>query len=200
MSLSEKRGVFGVVADPQSYLNILYLLLSVPLGTIYFVFLVTGLSLGFGMIITLFGIPILLLVLGGSLVLCDFERMVAIAMLKEQIPPTSSQPTSGGWWPRLKARLINRRTWTGVLYLLLKFPVGTATFTIAVTLVSVTGALLTAPIYYSFVDMNWSVWTIDTLWEASLLTLIGIPLLFISLHLMNGAAFVSGRLARAMLT
>jgi hypothetical protein len=200
MSLSEKRGVFGVVADPQSYLNILYLLLSFPLGTIYFVFLVTGLSLGFGMIITLFGIPILLLVLGGSLVLCDFERMVAIAMLKEQIPPASSQPTSGGWWPRLKACLLNRRTWTGVLYLLLKFPVGTATFTIAVTLVSVTGALLTAPIYYSFVDMNWSVWTIDTLWEASLLTLIGIPLLFISLHLMNGAAFVSGRLARAMLT
>lgn len=200
MSLSEKRGVFGVVADPQSYLNILYLILSFPLGTIYFVFLATGLSLGFGMIITLFGIPILLLVLGGSLVLCDFERMVAIAMLKEQIPPTSSQPKSGGWWPRLKARLINRRTWTGVLYLLLKFPVGTATFTIAVTLVSVTGALLTAPIYYSFVDMNWSLWTIDTLWEASLLTLIGIPLLFISLHLMNGAAFVSGRLARAMLT
>jgi hypothetical protein len=35
-------------------------------------------------------------------------------------------------------------------------------------------------------------------WEALILTLVGIPLVFISLHLMNGAAFLSGRLARVM--
>ncbi len=199
MSVSEKRGFFGVVADPQSYINIIYLLLAFPLGTFYFVFLVTGLSVSFGMIITLAGIPILLLVLIGSRVLCKFERQVAIAMLKEHIPPASSQPTSKGLWSRVKALLANRVTWTGVLYLLLKFPAGIATFTIAVTLISVTLGLLTAPIYYSFVDMDWSVWNIDTLWEAFLLTLIGIPMVFISLHLMNVTASVSGRLARVML-
>lgn len=58
MSVSKKRGFFGVVAEPRSYLNIVYLLLAFPLGTFYFVFLVTGLSLGFGLIITLVGIPI----------------------------------------------------------------------------------------------------------------------------------------------
>ena len=199
MSVSKKRGFFGVVADAQTYLNIIYLLLAFPLGTAYFVFLVTGLSVGFGLSITLVGIPFLLLMLGGSWALCNFERKIAIAMLKEDIPPSSSQPTSKGLWPRVKAHLADRVTWTGVLYLLLKFPVGTATFIIAVTLISITLGLLTAPIYYSFADINWSVWTVDTLWEAFILTLIGIPMVFISLHLMNGAALASGRLARVML-
>jgi len=193
------RQLFGVVARGQSYLNIIYLLLALPLGTFYFVFLVTGLSLGFGMIITLVGIPILLLVLGGSWALRELERGLTIALLKEDIPRQSGRPTSSGLWPRLKAHLSNRVTWTGMLYLLLKFPIGIATFTIAVTLVAVTLGLLTAPIYYSFVDMAGSVWNIDTLWEAFLLTFIGIPMVFISLHLMNGAAFVSGRFARVML-
>jgi hypothetical protein len=94
MSVSKKRGFFGVIVDPQSYLNIVYLLVAFPLGTFYFVFLITGLSLGFGLFITLFGIPILLLVLGGSSVLCGFERAVAITLLKEDIPAMPSQPTS----------------------------------------------------------------------------------------------------------
>ena len=40
------RTVFGVVWEPRTYLNVLYLLISLPLGTFYFVFLVTGLALG----------------------------------------------------------------------------------------------------------------------------------------------------------
>ena len=57
------KRLFGVVTNPQSYLNIVYLLLAFPLGTFYFVFLVTGLSLGAGLSITLLGIPLLGLVL-----------------------------------------------------------------------------------------------------------------------------------------
>ncbi len=199
MNLSKKRGFFGVIIDPQSYLNIVYLLVAFPLGIFYFVFLVTGLSLGFGLIITLVGIPILLLVFAGSWALCKLERNVAITMLKEDIPAASSQPISQGLWSRVKALLKDSVTWTGVLYLFLKFPLGIVTFTIAVTLISVSLSLLTAPIYYSFVDMGLGFWNIDMLWEAFVLTLIGIPMVFISLHLMNGAAFVSGRLARVML-
>ena len=91
MNISKKRGFFGVVANSQSYLNIVYLLLAFPLGTFYFVFLITGLSLGFGLIITLLGIPILLLVLGGSVVLCRFERSIANNLLKQDIPAASNQ-------------------------------------------------------------------------------------------------------------
>jgi len=51
VSVSVVRVFFGVVADPQSYLNIFYLLLAFPLGIAYFVFLVTGISVGTGLII-----------------------------------------------------------------------------------------------------------------------------------------------------
>lgn len=215
MSVSKQRGFFGVVSDPQSYLNILYLFLAFPLGIFYFVFLVTGISLGFGLLIVWVGVPVLVLVLVGSRVLGELERVLAIGLLKEDIPSAAGESISGpvvdvqdlsagerlfiGTWRRLKAHLGNRLTWISMLYLFLKFPVGIASFVIAVTLISVTGALLAAPIYYSPTDMSWSVWTIDTLWEAFVLTLIGIPMVFISLHLMNGMAVVSGQLARVML-
>ena len=105
-----------------------------------------------------------------------------------------------GAWRGLKVHLASRLTWTGLLYLLLKFPVGIASFTIAVTLISVTFSLLGAPFYYWVDDgLDMGIWQVDMLWEALILTLAGIPMVFISLHLMNGAAFLSGRLARVML-
>lgn len=200
MSVSKKRGFFGVVAEPRSYLNIVYLLLAFPLGTFYFVFLVTGLSLGFGLIITLVGIPILLLVLSGSWVLCRFERQVAVTLLNEDIPLSVSRTASGGLWSRVKALLKDRVTWTGVLYLFLKFPLGIVTFTVAVTLTAVTIGLLAAPTYMWTSDsLVWGSWSFDPFSWSWILTIIGIPMVFISLHLLNATAVVFGRMTRVML-
>jgi hypothetical protein len=200
MSVSKKRGFFGVVAEPRSYLNIVYLLLAFPLGTFYFVFLVTGLSLGFGLIITLVGIPILLLVLSGSWALCRFERQVAITLLDEDIPLSVSRPASGGLWSRVKALLKDRVTWTGMLYLFLKFPLGIVTFTIAVTLIAVTVGFLAAPTYMWTSDpLVWGSWSFDPFPWSWTLTIIGIPMVFISLHLLNATAVVFGRMTRVML-
>jgi len=197
---STKRGFFGVVANPQSYLNIAYLLLALPLGIAYFTFLVTGLSLGFGLIVTLAGIPILLLVLGGSSLLTKFERWSAQELLRQQTPQPSAQPVVGGWWTRLKSHLGNRLTWTGILYLLLKFPVGLATFIIAVTLISVTIALLAAPAsIWTSDSLTWGDWEFDPFPWSLIATIVGIPMIFISLHLINGLAKLSGRMTRALL-
>ena len=86
------------------------------------------------------------------------------------------------------------------LYLFLKFPLGIASFTIAVTLISVTIALVGAPLYYWVDDgIDMGIWRVDVLWEALILALAGIAMVFISLNIMNAAAFLSGRLARVML-
>lgn len=106
-------GFFGVITNPQSYLNIVYLLLAFPLGTFYFVFLVTGLSLGLGLSITVLGLPLLALVLGGSWALCRFEQSLASAMLKEAFPISSQRPEAKGLWSRIKALFKDRATWTG---------------------------------------------------------------------------------------
>ena len=205
---------FGVVADPQSYLNIVYLLLGLPLGIAYFVFLVTGISVGFGLVVIWVGVPILALVLLGSWALCQFERVLTNTLLNEDIPrvervESSSKPEASlgaeerlfiGAWRRLKAHLSDRLTWTGIFYLLLKFPLGIGSFVMAVILISITAGLLGAPAYY-WVDegIDFGIWQVDELWEAIILTLIGIPAVFVALHLMNGTAFLSGRLARVML-
>jgi hypothetical protein len=84
----------------QTYVNALYLLLSFPLGVFYFVFLVTGLSLGFGLLVVWIGVPILIMVLAGSWVLCRFEQEVTNRMLQLDIPrivfPSSSDPLHPG--------------------------------------------------------------------------------------------------------
>jgi len=57
---------FDVIVKPKTWRSVGYLLLAFPLGIFYFVFLVTGLSLGFGLFITLLGIPILVGVLAAA--------------------------------------------------------------------------------------------------------------------------------------
>ena len=209
---------FGVVADPRSYVNILYLLLSFPLGIAYFVFLVTGISLGVGLLIIWVGVPILIFVLAASWALSQLERLLAVYLLKEEIPTIShrddrSEQTEDvqsslgteerifiAVWRRFKEHLTDRLTWTGILYLLLKFPLGIGSFVMVVVLVSVTGAFLAAPFYFWVDDgIDMGLWQVDELWEALILTLIGIPAAFTSLNIMNAAAYLSGRLARVML-
>ena len=101
---------------------------------------------------------------------------------------------------RFKSHLSNRLTWTGMLYLFVKFPLGIASFVIVVTLVSVSFALITAPTYMWANDsVTWGSWTFDPFPYSWLLAVLGVPALFISFHLMNLAAFLSGRLTRVML-
>ena len=217
MNGSQRLGFFGAIARRQSYVNIAYLLLGLPLGTAYFVFLVTGISLGFGLLVIGVGVPILVLVLAGSWMLCRFERVLAIGLLNEDIPPVAPQDASAqgeivsaslssgerlfiGAWRRLKGHLTTRLTWTGMFYLFLRFPLGIGTFVMAVTLISVTFALSGAPLYYWVDDgIDMGIWQVDVLWEALILTFGGIVMVFISLNIMNAAAFLSGRLARVML-
>ena len=109
------RKFFGVVAQEETYLNLIYLLLAFPLGTVYFTFLVTGLSLGIGLLIVWIGVPILLAVLAASWGVAIFERMLAISLLQEDVPPMSREEEVGkSAWERLKAHLANRVTWSSL--------------------------------------------------------------------------------------
>jgi hypothetical protein len=193
------NGFFGVLLDPQSYLNMAYLLTAFPLGTFYFVFLVTGLALGAGLSITLLGIPILGVVFASTRALCTVERRIANAVLKTRIPSTPETEHVSGLWNQFKALLKDRTTWTGMLYLFIKFPLGIATFTVTVVLISASLALIGTPIVTPFVDIDFVFWQVTT-WQGTLiLTLFGIMLLFVSFHLLNGLALVSARLARISL-
>lgn len=193
---------FGVAARGQTYLNIIYLLLSFPLGTTYFVFLVTGLSLGISLLIIWVGIPILLFMLAAWWVLVAFERQLAIWLLHVDIPPMSRETASGqSAWVRLKIHLRNPVTWKGLAYLFARFPLGILSFVVAFILIALTGALLFAPLTYT--DPAYQIyifsWQIDTLNEAMICSILGLGVGLISMHVINGMAFVSGRFAILML-
>lgn len=200
---------FGVVARGQTYLNILYLLLSFPLGLFYFVFLITGLALGIPLIIVWVGLLILLAVFAVWYGLIAFERQLAIWLLHENIPPMSREDFTGmSLWQSFLAAVRSPVTWKGLVYLFAKFPLGLLSFITVTVLGSLSIALVAAPIYYSFVDpginfmwdfTRWQPWVIDTLGEAFILSLIGIFVALISLHVFNALALVSGVFARVML-
>ena len=194
---------FGVVAREETYLNLIYLLLAFPLGTVYFVFLVTGISVGIGTAIIWIGVPILLAVFAASWGLAMFERMLAEVLLREDIPPMSRhEDAERSAWERLKAHLTNRVTWTSLVYLFLKFPIATLFFTIAVAVVATALGMIIAPFIYKLWDYPswWGVWKIDTLGEALIATALGLVIAGpISLHITNFLAWVSGTFARVML-
>jgi hypothetical protein len=75
---------------------------------------------------------------------------------------------------------------------------------VLVTLVALTLAFLAAPVVFPFFPMQIQLWgdtvyMVDTLWEAIAFFFVGVVLLFLTLHILNGLAWVSGRFARLML-
>jgi hypothetical protein len=52
---------FSVFTDPQTLLNLVYLVLAFPLGIAYFVILVTAISTSAGLLITIVGAPLFIL-------------------------------------------------------------------------------------------------------------------------------------------
>jgi hypothetical protein len=196
---------FGVAIQGQTYRNLLYVLLAFPLGLFYFVFLVTGLSLGIGLAIILVGVFVLLAVLACWWAFAAFERQMAIGLLHENIPPMVKPETKGkNLFDQFVALFGNPVTWKSLAYLLIKFPLGLLSFVVSVTLISITVTLLAAPLTYRRFPLEiwytWTnVWRMDTLEFAIVEFFIGVVLLFVSMHILNFIARVSGSFARVML-
>jgi len=201
---------FGVPFRGSTYLNALYLLLAFPLGLFYLIFLITGISLGVPLTIVWVGFIILIGVYAAWNGLIAFERIMAIGLLGEEIPPISRQDLSGkDLWQKFTATLSNPVTWKGLLFLLAKFPLGLVSFIVLVTLLSISGSLVAAPFYYQWVNPQihltidgfhyMPVWIIDTLPEALLVCLAGVLISLVSMHILNGLSWVSGKFARVML-
>lgn len=191
--------IFGPATDTQTYLNLLYLLLAFPLGLAYFIFLTVGLSLGTGLLVIFVGLPILLAVLAACWGLGAFERQMARSMLHVTIPPAPGLPSGPGLWPKLKALFGDSLTWKSFAYLMIKFPFGIVSFVLLVTGFSLSVSLILAPLIYRTVPISFYQWRVDTKDEAAVWCLVGVALLILSMHMVNGLAMVWGRFARIML-
>ena len=192
---------FGVITRSNTWRSVGYLLLAFPLGIFYFVFLVTGFSLGFGLIITLMGIPILVGMMAVSYGLGEFERLTTNQMLETSIAHTGRISPAEGFWEKLKELVVSSETWKRVFYLLLKFPFGIVGFVFVVVAFALFAQIL-APLVY---EQDWynpnigTVWEVDQVWEAIVVAIIGVGLGLVFLHLINGTARIWALIAHALL-
>jgi signal transduction histidine kinase len=188
------------VWHPQTYRNIFYLLASCPLGILYFAFLVPTLLAGLGSAIAGVGIPLLLLALFGWWGLAALERQIAIWWLGIAIPPMYPPRPAGmsivSW---LKAHLGSSVTWTSLLYLLAKFPLGLFSFIITAGLLSFSARLIFAPLPYLLDGLFGRPLSIGGFLLSLPEVPLGLLLAFGSLYLLNGLAFLSAHFARLML-
>src|SRR5918999_2683393 len=82
LSIASLTRLASVAWDPQSYRNLLYLALALPLGVAYVTILAVGLSAGTGLAVILVGLALLLATLFAVRAMAALERMLARNLLR----------------------------------------------------------------------------------------------------------------------
>jgi len=192
--------VFGAVLDPQTWRNLLYLLISFPLGTLYFVVLVTLFSAGVSLLIVFIGIPILILMCVLLAGFAQIERHLLRRLLGAVLPEPPPFRNPPGLVDLMMAWLKRAETWKALVYALLHFPFGIASFVLVVTLLPLSLVLLTAPLTYTLVPLNVFATTITSFDQAVFCSSAGAILGLFSLHFLNFWAGAWRRIGGALLS
>ena len=202
-------GFFGVIGDPRAYGALMYMLLSLVTGIFYFTVVVTGLSLSVGLFILIIGIPFALLFIGVVRVLAHIEGRIVEGLLGVRMPrrlPAATQADET-ILARIKDALIDVRTWSSLLYMLLMLPLGivyfcAATIGISLSLGLVGGSLwglITGESHIQISDVPWLQHLFHTAPGLMLAVVVGILLFFIVLHIAKGIGWLHGRIAELLL-
>lgn len=196
---------FGVVTDTYTYGALFYMLLALATGTFYFTWVVTGVSLSAGLAVLVIGIPFAVLFIGATRILALVEGRLVEVMLGERMPRRPLYTDRN--LPLLKrvgAMFTDLRTWGTMLYFLAMLPLGIAYFTVVVTALSLSLGFIAAPIAAALgYGDNVTFWNGITIaqapWLGALLPVLGLILLFASLHLARFVGRLHGKLAKAIL-
>lgn len=211
---------FRLLWEKQTYVNLLYLLVSFPLGIFYVVFLLLALASILNTSVIL-GVPVLLLVIFIWWRLARFERNLAIRWLHVEVSPMGPRHKEGlNRWERFRAHLTNAVTWKSLGYLFVKLPLGIISFvvlinmfvlTLAFTVLSLIIGLLGMPFLYLFqaLTRRGGEWgeartsgegmAVDRGRLFLLLSITGFGFALIAFNVLNALAYVSGQFARVML-
>ncbi len=199
---------FGVAADPRAWSALIYMLLSLLTGVFYFTWAATGIALSAGLSITVVGVLFFLLFMATVRVLSLVEGRIVEEMLGERMPRRPAcPPPADGFFSRIGQLLSDPRTWGTLLYQVLMLPLGMVYFIVAVTGLSIGATLTATPIFALLGLGELQLGDVGGVAFGSLigtpivllLCLLGVGILFGTLHLARGVAHVHGALAKQLL-
>jgi hypothetical protein len=209
------RRVVGAPFRLRTYGNLLYLLLAFPFGVVSAVGVVTGTAVGVGLLLTWTGLPILLVTLAGATAAAGVEGRLAnrLVGVEATVPGAlrdldlrDGVTLPGDGFVAAVRRLVTApSTWTAVVLSVYKFVVGLVSFVAVVTVGSVAGTLLAAPLLYDAqlgaVTGRYRLgsWTVNSLPEALGVAAVGVLALVVGLNLLNRLARFQARSTVAIL-
>ena len=175
----------------------LFLLTSFPLGLVWFIVGVIGLTLGFALSFIGVGLVILAVTIGLLIWAAQVERTRLRVFLGVNVSPTIPISHYEGNIARRTWRYIrNPQMWRDFIYLMVLFPIGIA----ELTLVFVPINLLFGPFMYGlFGSYHVAFWHVNHGFEAWLAVIVGVVLILPLSILINVAAAFHGRLGVMLL-
>ena len=197
---------FGVAADSHTWGAMFYMVLALASGIFYFTWAVTGISLSLGLLVLIIGIPFVVLFLSTVRALSLLEGRIVETMLGVRMPRRPPYPALAGMslWQRVGAIFTDGRTWTMLLYMILMLPLGIIYFVFTIVPMAVSLAFIASPIGLAFnndnVLINWGLGSHEPGWgDVIILCIIGIFLLFATLHLVRAMGKMHGAIAKGLL-
>lgn len=204
-----RNGFFGVIGDPRAYGALMYMLLSLVTGIFYFTWTIAFGAISLSFLIFIIGIPLTLLFLGSVRVLSHMEGRIVEVLLGVRMPRRlpAAAPAEETLTTRIKDALVDVRTWSSMLYLLLMLPLGIAYFVAAVVGIAVPlgliggsfASLISGHSHIQIGDVPWLDHVFHTAPGLVLAIVIGTGLLFAMLHLAKGIGWLHGRIAENLL-
>ncbi|NGN70041.1 sensor histidine kinase [Streptomyces sp. A7024] len=140
--------------EARTYREFLYLMLNLPMAILFFVYAITMLALGIGLLITFLGIPVLAALLAGCRGLGALERGRARALLRVDVAepepvraPSGRGGGKGGLWSWTGALFKSGTSWRHLLYAVLHFPWAVFSFAVSLAVMAWAWQLITYPLW-----------------------------------------------------
>ncbi|WP_171167599.1 sensor histidine kinase [Streptomyces sp. I05A-00742] len=192
----------------------LYLQLSLPIAIAGFTWAVATMSMGFGLLITFIGVPVLAVGLAGARVLGAVERTRARLLLGADVEgphPVQAENQRGGMMGWVWALLKSGASWRHLVYAVVHMPWAICAFTVSLVFQLLGWALFLYPAYQwmyptwwgqpgmqVFSDRNRDLY-LDNPFEITVTSAVGLVIVLITPWLIHGMAGLDRMLVKSLL-
>jgi hypothetical protein len=202
---SQRGKFFGVVADRRAWGAFLYMLLSGLTGFIFGTWALLGTAISLFTLVLIIGLPVTGLFLLSIRGIALIEGRIVEELLGLRMPRKPLFVEKGlKWNEKFKALITESHTWKALAYLVLRFPMGLIYFTGTAVMFALSLKCFLYPLWYwglgrPLITLSQSQQIYPPVWSVPLISVAGIILLLLILHLVKSVGKIHGKFAKFML-